>query len=62
MTDDDDDQGADFDRRWDPKPGDYTAIRAHLLRQRGVPAGMVKLDNGQIVVAGADAEGEGDHE
>ena len=46
-------------RRWDPQPGDWTRIQAHLLRQRGVPAGKVKLDTGRIVIEGADAEGEG---
>ena len=51
--------GADFDRQWDPVPGDYTRIRQHLLRQRGVPPGKVKLDTGRVVIEGADAEGEG---
>lgn len=46
------------DPRWDARPGDGDLIWLHLLRQRGLPADRVRLDNGQIVRVGSDAEGE----
>lgn len=36
------------------------AIRVHLERQHGVPAGYVKLDDDTLVAEGFDAQGEGD--
>jgi hypothetical protein len=49
------------DRRWEPRPGDGDLIWAHLLRQHGVPADRVRLDDGRIVRVGSDAEGEAGH-
>lgn len=46
--------------RWDPQPGDAERIRAHLDRQRDLPPDRVRLDTGEVVAVGADAEGEGD--
>jgi hypothetical protein len=48
------------DRRWDPRPGDGDLIWAHLLRQRDVLDGYVRLDDGRIVRVGSDADGEDD--
>ena len=36
------------------------AIRVHLERQHGVPAGYVRLDDDTVVAEGFDAQGEGD--
>lgn len=47
-------------RHWDPQPGDRQKIERHLERQRDVPDGFVKLDTGEIVRVGQDAEGEAD--
>lgn len=47
--------------RWDPQPGDDARIRAHLDRQRGLDdRRVVRLDTGEIVRVGSDAEGEAD--
>ena len=45
---------------WEPQPGDRERIQEHLERQRGVRVGYVRLDTGQVVRDGADAEGESD--
>ncbi len=45
---------------WDEQPGDQRRIAQHLLRQRGLADNLVQLDDGRIVLVGADAEGEGD--
>lgn len=50
---------ADDGRRWDPQPGDDDRIREHLLRQYGLPADRVRLDDGRVVEVGSDAIGEG---
>jgi hypothetical protein len=52
--------GPDGGRHWDPQPGDAERIRRHLDRQRDLPADRVRLDNGQVVPVGQDAEGESD--
>lgn len=48
------------ERQWGPRPGDSARIRQHLRRQRGLPADLVRLDDGRVVRVGQDAEGEGD--
>jgi hypothetical protein len=47
-------------RHWDPQPGDEERIREHLERQRDLPADRVRLDTGEDVAVGSDAEGEAD--
>jgi hypothetical protein len=42
--------------RMDPHEQVRAAIRLHLLRQRGVPAGRVRLDDGRIVREGEAPE------
>lgn len=46
--------------RWGPRRYDVALINLHLDRQKGIPDHLVKLDNGEIVRVGHDAEGEGD--
>lgn len=48
------------EHRWDPEPGDDQRIAKHLLRQADLPADRVRLDDGRVVVVGADAVGEED--
>lgn len=48
------------ERRWGPRLGDRVRISQHLERQRGLNDYLVRLDNGQVVVVGADAAGEAD--
>ena len=48
------------ERRWWPRPGDGELIRRHLERQRDLPPRRVRLDTGEVVAEGADAEGEAD--
>jgi len=52
--------GPERQRHWDPQPGDAQLIAKHLLRQADLPADRVRLDDGQVVLVGADAVGEGD--
>jgi hypothetical protein len=48
-------------RPWGPQPGDGDRIWAHLLRQRGLDDRLViRLDTGETVRVGQDAEGESD--
>lgn len=46
--------------RWGPRRYDRALINLHLDRQRDVPEGFVKLDTGDVVPVGADADGEDD--
>jgi hypothetical protein len=48
------------EHHWDAQPGDGKLIARHILRQEGVAPGMVRLDTGEIVRVGRDAEGEGE--
>lgn len=50
--------GRHREHRWDAEPGDEKLIQEHLDRQRDVPEGRVKLDDGRIVDVGSDAVGE----
>lgn len=47
-------------RQWEQRPGDGDRIWAHLLRQHGLPADRVRLDDGRVVRVGSEAEGEAD--
>ena len=51
--------GPELGWHWDAQPGDGELIERHLLRQLGVAKGRVRLDDGRVVVEGADAVGEG---
>jgi hypothetical protein len=48
------------EHRWDFRPGDGDLIWAHLLRQRGLDPDRVRLNTGEVVPVGGEAEGEAD--
>lgn len=46
--------------RWGPRPRDKDLIQRHLDRQKDLPPDRVRLDSGEVVPVGHDAEGEAD--